>query len=161
MVADPTCKSATTEESDRSGEPSAMHAIGDVRAHVARIGECLVQLVQVQADGIRAKVHRAVFAVLLTLAALIVVIAYLATVVNLLISGLAGGVSELVGNRVWLGNLITALFLLGVTAFAAGNRWTRFKAARLRILVEKYERRAQRRRDRFGRPPRTGGSRAE
>lgn len=138
-------------KSDRQKEKPLTEAISDVGTHVAEIRESLGQFFQVKADAVRGKLRHAAFVMMLTMVMLVVVTSFLAMVVVLLISGIAGGVTELVGGRVWLGNSITALGMSGAAALIVYVKLARMKAARLRELVEKYERRKMRQRDRLRR----------
>jgi len=156
MIAEPTRElprkqAAGSEPKEQVAEPMGTGALSDVGAHLSEIREHLGHLVQAQADAVKGKLLRAAIVVVLTFAGLVAVVSSVATVVVLLISGLAGGVSTLVGNRIWLGNAITAIVLMAVSTFTIRYQWTRFKAARLRELVGKYERRKQRGRARFNR----------
>lgn len=137
---------ACARRAEQFGEPTATQAVADVGAHFAEIREQFGHFIQAQADMFRFKLRRAAIIVALTFAALVAVVSSIATVVVLLITGIAGGISELVGDRVWLGNAITALVVFATAAFMVHSKLARSKASRLRELVEKYERRKMRQR---------------
>jgi len=137
--------------SEAAAEQTATQNVADLAAHLAEVKEAAGHFVHVQADLLLAKVRRAAFFAALALAGLVAAVSFLATVVVLLISGIASGVTELVGNRAWLGNSITAAVLFAGAALAIRVKLTRIKTARLRELVERNERRKKRHDARLGR----------
>ncbi len=82
---------------------------------------------------------------------LLVGVAIVATAAVLLTAGIAGGLGAMVGGRLWLGQLITGVLILGLVA-AGGARAARSirESSRKRRLRE-YARRKRRQRARFGR----------
>lgn len=158
MESDPTRKKSVTMEaefdsrkaSNQQTEEPLTQAFSDVGTHVSEIQQHLGQFFQAKADALKSKFRHAAISASLVVVALIALASFLATSVALLINGIAGGVTELVGGRVWLGNSITALGLLATGVLLVYFKLARLKTARLRGLVEKYERRKARQRDRTG-----------
>lgn len=136
--------------SNQQTDEPLTQAFSDVGTQVSAIQEHLGQFFEAKADALKLKFRHAAISAALVIVALIALASFLATSVVLLISGIAGGVTELVGGRVWLGNSITALGLLATGVLLVYFKLARLKAARLRELVEKYERRKTRQRDRTG-----------
>lgn len=158
MESDPTGEKSVTMKSDvdspkasgQQTEEPLTKAFSDVGTHVSEIQEHLGQFLQAKVDALKVKFRHAAILAALVMVALIALASFLATSVALLISGIAGGVTELVGGRVWLGDSITALGLLTTGVLLVYFKLSWLKAARLRELVEKYERRKTRQRGRTG-----------
>jgi hypothetical protein len=92
----------------------------------------------VQADQFRLRIRRAVLAVLLSVMAAIGGVALIVTAVVILLHGIGEGLGWLFGGRMWLGNLVTGLGMLGLTVLALVVITRRIvKISRTRT-IEKY-----------------------
>jgi len=122
----------TTAESLREAQAYAAHYIA---AQLDRIRLAVRNLVVISALGILA----------LFAAAAVVV-----TSMVLLCTGISGGLSRLYGGIPWLGDLSTAVLVIGVLAIAI--KWFLSQLARssLRQIVDAYERKKSRQRAEFG-----------
>jgi hypothetical protein len=144
MTEDPRQDSAATGSPDCVGagrveELTPEQAISDARARLTELGDHLGHFVQAQADVLRAMARRAVVVAVLGFGALIVFVSAAATAVVLLLSGIAGVVGELVGERVWLGNMITAAVLFTAAILIIHFKLARSRTARIQEWMEKYE----------------------
>ena len=104
-----------------------------------------------RADLVRMRVRRLIIVALLTLVAAVVAATLAATAAALLLVGLGEGLGRLLGERIWLGNLLTGALVLVLAALGAlvAARWLN-KTSRLRI-IRSYAQRRERQRRQFGR----------
>jgi hypothetical protein len=107
-------------------------------------------------DGIRVRVRNIAIAAFAGLVGLIVAIAVVITFCVYLLSGMAGGLSIAVGNRPWLGNLLTGASGLGLIALGICIVALRVRASQRRARVRKYEKRKARQRVRYARDAHNG-----
>ena len=101
-------------------------------------------------DRVSLEVRRAVVLAALGAVALLAAAAGVVTAVVLLLSGAAGGVAQLVGGRLWLANLMVSAATLGLVAVVFAVVYAGWARASRRKAKEKYERRSQEQRRRFG-----------
>ncbi|MCC6424046.1 MAG: phage holin family protein [Phycisphaerales bacterium] len=101
-------------------------------------------------DGVKLSIRQVVLYTILGLLGLCVIAAFLATAVVLLLDGVAGGLGVLFGGRLWLGNLVVGVVILGLLAGGTILGMKRFKAKSRQKTVEKYESRKHQQRTRFG-----------
>jgi hypothetical protein len=77
--------------------------------------------------------------------------AFLFCTVWLLLSGIAGGIGELVGDRPWLGAIITSVVILIIASIALWIVYRRIQKSGWKAVRERYERRHREQKARFGR----------
>ncbi len=104
-----------------------------------------------RADLLRMRVRRLVVAALLVIVGVVVVATLAATAAALLLVGLGEGLGRLLGERIWLGNLLTGALVLVLAALGGlgALRWLNI-TSRLRT-IRSYEQRRKRQRRQFGR----------
>src|SRR2546430_1683514 len=114
MIADGSPKPAppTTEpDSDPTrnsdARPAGPEALSAVFKQLAEAIEYLAYLLATQVDRVKLKVRNVLLLTALGVIGAAVAMAFLACTVWLLLSGLAGGVGVLLGDRPWLGSIVT------------------------------------------------------
>lgn len=124
---------------------------------VSRLGEQFVELrayawqrCAAQLDRVSLEVRRAVMLAAIGTVALLATAAAVITAVVLLLSGAAGGIAELLEGRLWLANLIVSGATLGTVMALFAVAYAVWARASRRKAKEKYERRTQEQRRRFG-----------
>lgn len=121
------------------GDRSANHAPSGVAAHLEEMRTAIGQILQTQADLLRAKARHAVTLVVLACLGLVVAISLIVTTIVFLLKGLSGGLAQLLGNRLWLGELLAAVSVV-VVAWITFRVWSaRADKKRAAQLAEKYE----------------------
>ncbi len=136
---------------DGRSEPNSKQTLDDLVRHLQELRDYGLLYVETRKDQIRLRVRQAlvlsiVGSLLLLMAACGVVVA-----VVLMLSGVAGGVASLLDDRLWAGQLITgSVVVLGacLTLYLIMRGITKSGQRR---TTEKYERRRQELRNRFGR----------
>jgi len=137
---------------ERNGRyDSPRKALSDFSTHVAEVGDYTLHYLEARADAVRSKARHLVLMATLGILGLALSLVFFGKVVALLVNGLAGGMTVLVGQRPWLGNLLTATLILAATAIAGFVVLERVRAKWLRQTAHKYEQKRSRRRSRFGR----------
>lgn len=101
-------------------------------------------------DRVSLELRRAMVLAVIGAVVLLAAATGVVTAVVLLLSGAAGGVAELVGGRLWLANLIVSATTLGLVALLFVVAYAGWARASRRKAKEKYERRSQEQRRRFG-----------
>ena len=101
-------------------------------------------------DRVSLEIRRAVVLAVVGLVALLAAAAAVITAVVLLLSGIAGALAELLDGRLWLANLIVSGAILGLMAVIFVAAYALWARASRRKAKEKYERRSQEQRRRFG-----------
>jgi len=130
-------------------------ALHDLRRELGEIFEHFSHLLSAKYDSaalsVRKKVLWAALGLLGLFAGLGVAATLGVTLTLFLFRGLAGGLGALFAGRTWLGELVLgALFFAGLAVFLVmGLR--KLKRASLKKLVEKYESRKRRQREKYGR----------
>jgi hypothetical protein len=148
VVVPETPQCSTDEE--RAQKPATSHA-HDISVNLAELKEYTAYLLAAKKDAWMSGIKKiAIFAVLGFLGA-IVGIAILATAGVLLANGIADAFTALFGGRLWAGELVAAVLLLGLVF---GGGWFMMKKLTnswRKATVDKYERRRQEQKARFGR----------
>lgn len=107
--------------------------------HAEAIRAAVGHVLQTKIDLLRAQARQALLGVILSAVAVVVVVTLIVIAMVMLLDGLAGGVAELLGNRVWLGEVIVALLTITAIYVAVRLRWKRADRKRVAALAEKYE----------------------
>lgn len=113
--------------------------------------EYFFHFVAAKTDGMKLSLRRAVLGLVLVALGFVMLGGFLAVAGWFVLSGTAGGLSVLFGDRWWLGNLVTGiLFLtgLGLGIYAAAAKDARTSRER---TVRKYETRQAQQQSEFGR----------
>jgi len=136
--------------SDTAGEPSADDPVGRLGEQFSELRAYAWQRCAAQLDRVSLEVRRAAILAVIGVVALLAAAAAVITAVVLLLNGVAGGIAELLGGRLWLAQLMVSgatLATMGLVFAVAYAGWAR---ASRRKAKEKYERRTQEQRRRFG-----------
>jgi len=126
-------------------EPSPVAAFSDLGTGMAEAGQHAADFVHATIAVLRFQIRRLVLAAILGVIAFTAIVVLLGKVVVLFVSGMAGGLGELLGDRAWLGNLLTAVLILAAAALAVRIAAMRLYAAWLQQSVQGYEHRKSRR----------------
>ena len=106
---------------------------------IAELRSYALHYLNARIDGIKLSVRSAVIYAILGVVGLLVVAGVLVTAVALLLVGIAHALGALLGNRLWLGDIIVGVLLLGTAALAVYVPLKRMsKASRLKT-EQKYE----------------------
>jgi hypothetical protein len=118
--------------------------------NIRELLDYLAYYLSVQADQFRLRVRRVILAAMLGIMALVAGLAFIVTAVAILLSGIAQGLGHLFGGHMWLGNLVTGLAVLCLTALAlvvVSRRVVSFSRTR---TFEKYAELRQHQRQQHG-----------
>jgi uncharacterized membrane protein len=124
--------------------------LAPLKKHAAELAEFVQVYLAVQSDSIRNTLRTIGLYAALGLVGGIALIALIAKATTMLLAGAAAGLGELLGDRLWAGELIVAavvLAVIAITVYLVMNKITntsRQKAAR------KYEQRRESERAKFG-----------
>ncbi|MHB1033302.1 MAG: hypothetical protein ACYC35_05685 [Pirellulales bacterium] len=147
-------ESAPDEKAKHAERPDAEKAVGALGPFLQKLAE-LVEYASyylaVQSDLLRRQARVLVLYVLFGLAGALVATVILAAAAVFLIQGVAGGLSALFGGRIWAGELATGVAVPAAAGLAAYLGWKKWMRTSCRSVREKYERRQQAQRARFGR----------
>jgi preprotein translocase subunit SecG len=139
-----------------SGGRPPTEALGELASYVTELKDQAVLLVAAKVDGLKASLRRVVVFAAAGVLGLVLLAVTVAAGAVYLFRGMAQGLSQLFGDRPWLGNLATGLVLLGSLALVfvlALKMWNRASA---RATLRKYEQRSAR----TGRVPRAESTEA-
>lgn len=105
----------------------------------------------VRADQAKLKLRRVLIGAVIGAAGVTVLLALLATTTTLLLAGVAGGLAEALGGRVWLGNFATGggVLLIGAMGLLIARWYVRRSG--FKQTAAKYAQRRAQQRQRFGR----------
>jgi Putative Actinobacterial Holin-X, holin superfamily III len=158
----------STNSTDRTGErpdpidargadpsdapkPAGPDALAAVFKQLAEAVEYLAYLLATQVDRVKLKIRNLVMLVALGVIAGVAALAFVFCTIWLLLSGIAGGLGELLGDRPWLGGIIISAVILIVGGLAGWIVYRRFKSSGLKSTRRRYEERQAKQRARFGR----------
>jgi len=149
---DPTNGRSHADDQDPRRRPGVPEAEGlrPLLAQIAELREYATHYLSTRADILRLRARRIGLTVALGAVGGILGIVALSTAVVYVLRGMSGGLGELLGGRVWAGDLITGLGILAVVAVAAYVSLPRWMNTSRRRTVEKYELRRQKQRVAFG-----------
>jgi hypothetical protein len=125
-------------------------AAGRLREQLAELAEYWRYYLSARADQLKISVQRVVFGIALGLVGLLVAAALAVTSTVVLVMGIAEGLGQAFGDRLWLGYTVTGVvILLGIVISLYLVVYGFLKASRAR-MVRKYEQRRQQQAARFG-----------
>src|ERR1700679_2100928 len=96
-----------------AADASAAKAFADAMARLAQIREYISYYLAIKADALRLSLRSAVFYAVLGLMGLLAGGAAIVGAVALLLLGAAHGIGVMLGGRIWLGDLIVGIVILG------------------------------------------------
>ncbi len=136
---------------DSAKGPAGPDALAAVFKQLAEAVEYLAYLLATQVDRVKLKIRNLVMLAALGAIAAVAGLAFVFCTVWLLLSGIAGGIGELLGDRPWLGGIITSAVILIVGGLAGWIVYRRVKTSGLKSTRRRYEERQAKQRARFGR----------
>lgn len=131
-------------------EHAPPEALKDIGTRISEIGEYASYFLSAKLDGIKVSIRNLGIMAVLGVVGLIAGGAFVCTLVVMLLRGIAYGLGDLMGDKWWLGELITAvlfLALMGIGVMVGMKKLT--KSSRERT-AKKYAARQQTERVRFG-----------
>jgi hypothetical protein len=134
-----------------AGEKLSAENLRGLGSLLGELREYASYLAAAKADAVKFSLKKAAFFAVLGAVAGVAALALIATAAALLLKGFSGGLGVLLGDRLWLGDLIAgAAVLIGLLLglAAAGGI---LKRASLKKTIDKYEKRQERQRERYGR----------
>lgn len=149
---DPSNGRSHVDDQDPRCRPTVPEAEG-LRSLLSQFGELreyATHYLSSRADMLRLRARRIGVTLVLGVVGGILAVVALSTAVVYVLRGVAGGVGELLGGRVWAGDLLTGLGILAMVAAAAYISLPRWMNTSRRKTVEKYELRRQKQRVAFG-----------
>lgn len=132
-------------------DPAGADAVKRLAEHFAELREYASHLAAAKADRFKLRIRGLMAAAVLGMVGLLIAFAVTLISVWLVLTGISGGLGELLEDRQWLANLITGgvfLVFLIVSMLVGLGRW---KAASQRATTEKYEQRKRIQQSKFGR----------
>src|SRR6266850_959641 len=139
--------SARAQESEQSTESEPKQLL----VLFGEVLEYFSYYLSAKADSLKLRGRSALFRVELEIVAVLGAAGAVIAAVTLISRGVAEGLTQLFGNRSWLGNLAAGVLLLGCVGLAVGG-WTHWwnKTSRERT-VHKYEQRKRQQQAKYGR----------
>jgi Zn-dependent protease with chaperone function len=142
---------ADAGRADPDGKPAGPEALAAVFKQLAEAVEYLAYLLATQVDRAKLKIRNLLILVALGAIAAVAGLAFVACTVWLLLAGIAGGVGVLLGDRPWLGGIVTAAVILIVGASAGWFFYHRIRTSGLKSARRRYQKRQAEQKSRFGR----------
>jgi hypothetical protein len=134
MIAD---ESASTPRPEAESAPP--EAFDQLLKQVAELREYVTYFVSAKTDSARLLVQQVIMWVALGFVGLIALCSVVATVMVLLLTGLAEGLTVVFNGKVWLGNIVAGLLtlaILGLGSFIGVRKWRQSSQMR---TVQRYE----------------------
>jgi len=157
MIADGSPKPARAPEVERDAahdgdaRPAGPDALAAVFRQLTEAVEYLAYLLATQVDRVKLKVRNVLLLAALGMIGVAVAMAFLACTVWLLLSGIAGGVGVLLGDRPWLGSIVTSVVILLIVVPAGWIAYRRVQSSGWKAVRERYRQRQAEQKARFGR----------
>lgn len=157
MIADGSPKPQTTSElpedvHEGDGAPHGPDALSAVFKQLAEAIEYLAYMLATQVDRVKLKIRNIVLMAVLGVIGAAAAMALVVCTVWLLLSGIAGGLGELVfGDRPWLGGIVVSVVILLAGALAGWIVYRRVQKSGLKATRDRYQKRQAEQRTRFGR----------
>ncbi|MCE9606018.1 MAG: phage holin family protein [Planctomycetia bacterium] len=129
---------------------TAAELFAPLMAHFEELREYIAYYFAAQTDLVRAKVRKLVLYALLAVAGATALLTTLVVAVVMVLIGIAGGLGELIAHRPWAGSLVTGGVLLAVAFGTVRLVLPQWLLTSRRKIKEKYDRRRQTQRARFG-----------
>lgn len=142
--------SSENNGSESRPSSSAAELFAPLMAHLHEFLEYAAYYLAARTDLVRAQVRKvALYAVLGIVGAAALITTLVVAVVMVLI-GIAGGLGELLADRPWAGSLLTGCILLAIAFGSVRLMLPQWLVTSRRKVKEKYDRRRQTQRARFG-----------
>ena len=137
------------EGAKRSANP-AVDAFARISSGVGELKEYMGYFVGAKMDAMKSSIRNVGLLAGVGVVGLIVGGAILATAGVLLVTGIAQGLGVLFGYRMWLGNLVTGLFILGMLGVGVWIMMSKVKNSWRNATWKKYEDRKREQREKYG-----------
>jgi len=124
--------------------------LAPLKKHLAELAEYAWLYLSLQGDSVLSSIRTAGINAALGLIAGVVGIALIVKATTMLLAGAAGGLGELLGDRVWAGELIVSGIVLVILAIAVYVVMTKLTNTSRQKVITKYEQRRQAERAQFG-----------
>jgi len=134
-----TADRAATDETPREALSDAMMRFAELKAYFA-------QYIAARADGIKLSVRKVVLLAVMGVLGLLVGGAVLVTAAVIIVTGLAQLIGHLLGDRLWAGNLIVGVLVLGLVGLMTWLVVRKMTQASHKATVNRYERRLKQQR---------------
>jgi len=125
-------------------------ALKDIATRLSELGEYLSYYISAKLDGIKVSVRNVGIMAGLGVVGLIAGGAFLATLMVLLLRGIAYGLGDLLWDKWWLGELITAVLFLGAIGVGVMVMMKKLTKSSRERTAKKYAARQQTERSKFG-----------
>lgn len=149
----PTEDEPQVEQSARgANEPhgSAAELFAPLMAHLREFSEYASYYFAARSDLVKAKVRKIALLIVAGIVAAVAGATMLIVALVLVLVGIAGGLGELMGNRPWAGSLATGAVVAAVVFGSLRLLLPQWLANSRRQVKDKYDRRRQSQRTRFG-----------
>ena len=140
----------STQEPPPQPHVPPSQAFHEAVAKLSELKEYVAYYAAVRVDMLKVTIRNLGIYAGLGVVGLIAVAAMVVTAVVLLLQGIAGAFSQLIPRFPWLGDLITAVLVLGVMAVAIVIVMKKLTGSFRSQTVKKYEQRTRREREQFG-----------
>ena len=124
--------------------------LAPLKKHLAELAEYVGCLLSVKSDSVRSSLRSLGMYATVGFLGTIAAVALIAKATTMMLGGIAGGLGELFGQRLWAGQLVTAfsvLVVLAIVIYVVMSKLT--NSSRLKA-VQKYEQRRHAERAKFG-----------
>jgi hypothetical protein len=127
------------------------HPVDDLVKHLAELRDYAAYYLETRKDQLRISLTQLLIYAALGALALAIGVCAVGMATALVLLGVSGGLGELLGGRVWAGALVTGLVALGGLAAVVYFGLRRMTHTSQQRLADKYERRREDFRSRYGR----------
>jgi hypothetical protein len=141
----------SASSSEHESESSAPEAFDRLLKQITELREYVTYFISAKTDSARLLVQQIIMWVALGFVGVIAISSVLATVVVLLLTGVAEGLTVAFGGRIWLGNIVASLLtlvILGLGSFVWVRKWR--KSSHMRT-IQRYEQQQLEQQTAFGR----------
>ena len=153
---DPTAPGTRESSGGRVGpdpvtdDQSPSEAFHHAKNRLSELAEYISYYISAKLDGIKLSLRSMAIFAALGVVGLIAGGAMISTAVILLLLGIAGGLGKLFGDRLWLGGLVTGLFVMGLIAGGTIFVVRSIRKSSRQRTLKKYAARQQQQRAKFG-----------
>jgi hypothetical protein len=139
------------DDEKAGAQPTGPDALNEALRHASEAREYFVHWLAAEADRLKLRLrHLAIWAIV-ALAGLAILLAIVMTAAGLLLVGVAELIGSLLGQRLWLGAIITGGALLLIAALAVGIGLWSWNASAFEAVRHRFAARRRLQRAKFGR----------
>jgi hypothetical protein len=150
----PSTRSATNHregDSEKADDAPDVTPLDRISIELAELREYARYYLEARRDILKLLLRRIAAGLLLILLGPVAVLGAIVAAIWLLLTGLAGGLGEWFGNRLWLGNLTVGCLVIASVALGTWLAVIWWRVRWRERTVERYEQRQDDQRARFGR----------